>query len=435
MKRAYPVWILLAALAIFGPVAWRVFSWQRARPQAVETDMVKVGDMLFSHDWQPNDTLANGGDGIGPVFNAKSCAACHHQNGPGGSGDLDHNVTTFLVLASNGQPQRQGVVHAFATDAKYQETLQNIDRTMPPISQPSLTQILPTSRRVVGRGGVVLPGEVALSIPSSVRLSQRNTPALFGAGLIDSIPDQVIIANERRQRLNHAMASADTNSLPVGRAHRLADGKIGRFGWKAQMASLSEFVQAACANELGLGNPGSAQPESMSRVAAENTALDLTQLQCDQLTAFVAALPRPVEKIEAHEQAQVAGGKALFSKLGCAECHTPNLGPVQGIYSDLLLHRMGQELEGGSVYYGAPVITTDSNSQSSGPRPDEWRTPPLWGVGDSGPYMHDGRAATLAEAIQVHGGQAAASANRFERLTGGEQAQVLAFMRSLRAPK
>src|SRR5262249_31711462 len=151
---------------------------------------------------------------------------------------------------------------------------------LPAISQPKLDQV------------VFLPGQTAnrniLALPTNLRLSHRNPPALFGAGLIDSIPDQVLIANERWQKVQFGMAPGDGESGPAGRTHRLANGKIGRFGWKAQMASLSDFVQAACAGELGLGNPGHAQPPSMARPSYQPPGLDLTQQQCDQLTAYVA---------------------------------------------------------------------------------------------------------------------------------------------------
>src|SRR5262249_14840396 len=199
-------------------------------------------------EWKVNDPLCPGGDGLGPVFNAKSCVACHNQKGPGGGGGVEHNVTTFLVLAADGvSPQREGVLHAFATADKYRETLTHLDPSLPAISRPALEQIVVLPQVGDVRRGARAP---ALTLPSNVRLSQRNTPALFGAGLIDAIPDRVLIAEERLQRLRHGLAPAgESDSAPVGRVHRLPNGRVGRFGWKAQTARLSEFVQAACANE------------------------------------------------------------------------------------------------------------------------------------------------------------------------------------------
>jgi CxxC motif-containing protein (DUF1111 family) len=163
--------------------------------------------------------------------------------------------------------------------------------------------------------------------------------------------------------------------------------------------------------------------------------LDLTLEQCNQLTAFCASLARPVEREpdNAALAEQARQGKKLFGTVGCADCHQPNIGSVEGIYSDLLLHRMGQPLEGGGSY-NEPAFPVPDFPSGDGPQPGEWRTPPLWGVADSGPYLHDGRAATLVDAIQLHGGQAARSARHFASLAKDEQKQLVAFLQTLRAP-
>jgi CxxC motif-containing protein (DUF1111 family) len=436
MKRSYWALVLLAAVMVLGAVSWQVFSPTSAEQSPGDGDLAKAGEVLFNHEWQPNDPLSPGGDGLGPVFNARSCVECHHQNGVGGSGGQEHNVTTF-VLFHHGRRKGQtdGVIHNFATEKEHQETLAHIDPRSPPLWGPSL------GRAAMSRGGKVFTQvsaviadrgvdftETRIAVVTDVVLSQRKTPALFGAGLIDGIPDHVIIANEQTQRLRYAKFSVADEVLPIGRAHRLPGGKIGRFGWKAQTARLAEFVQAACANELGLGNPNNPQPKSMAKPDSQPPGLDLSQLQCDQLTAFVAALPRPVQR------APHAAGTALFVKIGCAECHTPNLGSVEGIYSDLLLHRMGEGLTGAGISYGGvhrpPIDIADAPTL----RPDEWRTPPLWGVADAAPYLHDGRAATLQDAILMHGGQAASSVANFQSLPQEEQVAVRLFLRTLRAP-
>src|SRR5262249_8511654 len=255
---------------------------------------------------------------------------------------------------------REGVIHAFAIAPIYQETLALLDPALPAISRPTLQQLGIDANNVLRqrRGEVVIFAQDAplASNSGKVKFSQRNTPALFGAGLTDLIPEQAIIANERAQRVRHGMAPPGSEKLAVGRVHRLPDGKVGRFGWQAQTARLSDFVQAACANELGLGNPNNPQPVSLAAQLNNPGGQDLTQEQCDQLTAYVASLPRPVEKAPtdgggAHG---AAAGKVLFHKIGCAACHTPNLGSVEGIYSDLLLHRMGSDLIGAGNSYGAP---------------------------------------------------------------------------------
>jgi CxxC motif-containing protein (DUF1111 family) len=422
MKRSYRLWYLLAVVLTLAPAGVRLLLWQKTRTRDIDPAMAQAGETLFRHDWKPNDPLSPGGDGLGPVFNATSCVACHNQGGAGGGGGLEHNVTTFTVRLEGQQP-RQGVVHARGVERA--ETLRDVHPDLPDISQPTLQQL------------VALQGREnhCLRFPAGVHLSQRNTPALFGCKLIDEIPERVILAGAKSQRLKWGMASAEDERVPVGRVSRLADGRLGRFGWKAQTASLSDFVQAACANELGLGNPGQAQPVPIYRTSfARRSGLDLTAQQCDQLTAFCASLPKPVERLPkdvTDEQASV--GKQIFNTIGCAECHTPKLGSVDGIYSDLLLHRMGRDLVGGGSY-GEPPIPTPESPNDDGPSPSEWRTPPLWGVADSAPYLHDGRAATLEEAIQMHGGQGARSAMRFALLSTMEYSQLIAFLRTLRAP-
>jgi CxxC motif-containing protein (DUF1111 family) len=274
-----------------------------------------------------------------------------------------------------------------------------------------------------------------LSFPRGVHVSQRKTPALFGAKLIDDLPDSVIIAQERLQRLRAGLAPSAVETAPVGRALRTAHGRVGRFGWKAQTDSLLHFVQAACANELGLGNPGQAQPAPMSQPEYRPSGLDLTDEQCRQLTAFIEGLPPPVERLPENPAAreQALAGKLMFRSIGCSDCHIPDLGAVRGLYSDLLLHRMGAVLEGGGNYNDPPLEVPDFDP-GSGPQPSEWRTPPLWGVTNSGPYLHDGRAATVVDAILLHVGQGARAAEQFRRATDDEQMQLVAFLQTLQAP-
>jgi CxxC motif-containing protein (DUF1111 family) len=420
------MWYGLASLAAILPVGIRVVTMHRDRPKPVDPVMAAAGEVLFNHEWVKNDPLCPEGDGLGPVFNAESCVACHSQARPGGGGEVGFNVTTFAVRSGpNFENVREGVVH------KNGETLADVAPGLPPVSQVRLDQL--------PRGtGTRLPGD-ALRLPRGVRVSQLNTPALFGAKLIDDLPEEVIIGNEKMQRLRFGGAPPGGTEYPVGRATRTASGKVGRFGWKAQTASLGAFVRAACANELGLGNPSQAQPTPLNNPSYRPAGLDLTDGQCDQLTAFVASLPQPAERPENPLQAsEAAAGKKLFSSVGCADCHVPDVGNVKGLYSDLLLHHMGADLEGGGSYYDTPLppapgLPTDPDPE--GPAtPAEWRTPPLWGVADSAPYMHDGRATTLEDAIRLHTGQGAASATRFNKLNPTEQVQLVTFLKTLRAP-
>jgi CxxC motif-containing protein (DUF1111 family) len=193
---------------------------------------------------------------------------------------------------------------------------------------------------------------------------------------------------------------------------------------------LEDFVLSACANELGLEVPGHHQAVSPLAPDMQSRGLDLTAEECAALVEYVRSLPPPVssDPSDAQAAAAVAAGRRLFHSVGCASCHIPDLGSVRGIYSDLLLHDMGAELSDPGSY-----DTEDSASRDHLKR-GEWRTPPLWGVRDSAPYLHDGRAPSLAQAVALHDGQGAVSAQRFRALGPGQQSQVLAFLNSLAAP-
>jgi len=414
---------LLAVLLV--PVGLRIWSWPAVQETKLDPVDVAAGKELFTHVWTVNDPLA-GGDGVGPVFNAASCVACHFQGGLGGAGSRKENVTTYQVQREvhehNQRHQRvrviAGVLHAQSTSPEFLETMRHLDPTLPAISTPTLEMLNHGDNRMAGAG---------MSI-----FSQRNTPALFGAKLIDEIPDREIIAIARKQLLAATLTNADQERAAVGRVLFSKDGKVGKFGWKAQTVSLLDFVQGACANELGLSNPNQPQPVSIAKSDYVAPGDDLTLKQCQQMASFIAALPNPRQELpqQPEERANVHHGRKVFASVGCAECHVPNVGSVQGIYSDLLLHRMGKELEGRG-HYDAP---SDDGDPTIVAQPDEWRTPPLWGIADSAPYLHDGRAKTLEEAIQLHAGQGLESARRFARSTHEEQTQLIAFLKSLRAP-
>lgn len=431
--------VLCAALA--APIALRAVTERPVAPKPVDPAAAEAGKTLFLHEFTEKDPLCPNGDGVGPVFNAGSCVECHRQAGVGGSGPLEANVTLFTTAAVTRveiegpnpgvqfTPSRTGLVHSQATRADFQESLRNVDPSLPPAV---------LRRQKFTQGGVQQVSLKDLRGSTSGTFTERKTPALFGARLIDEIPDTEIIANARRQQLRFGLASAGTDKLPVGRPMRLPGGRVGHFGWKAQSATLSQFVQAACANELGLGNPEQPQAKSMSRPDYMPPGIDLTLEQCNQITAFISSLPRPVEASPAglsKSRAELDMGRRLFANVGCADCHQPDVGTVSGLYSDLLLHDMGPDLSGGGFYYGSPPPEPDvPDIANAPPKSSEWRTPPLWGVADAGPYLHDGRAATLENAIEGHGGQGASSRRRFIELPEEQKQQLVAFLKTLRAP-
>ena len=280
-------------------------------------------------------------------------------------------------------------------------------------------------------------------------ISLRNTSALYGAGLIDKIPNEALLA---------AAQHRDKHFPEVkGRVCKLKDGRMGRFGWKAQQATLADFTLTACAVEIGLDVPGHPQSRTPHIADAADHRHDLTANQCAALTNFVARLARPVERSPRSQQeaTTLASGKKHFAAVGCCACHLPKLGNVDGLYSDLLLHDMGPDLGDVGVYGGPPPNSSDETdaplpllaeegkqrqptaeerAKAVGALRQEWRTPPLWGCRDSAPYLHDGRAATLEEAVALHGGEARLSAVRFFALPAADREQLLAFLKSLTAP-
>lgn len=319
------------------------------------------------------------------------------------------------------------------------------------------------------RGIAAIVGAFAFrgQAPNGKRLvalpSQRNATALFGAGLIDTVPDDVLEA-----------AAAKTHpDFPeiTGRVARLKGGKIGRFGWKAQKTSLHDFTMTACAVELGLHVPEQPQAGAPQTPDYQPAGFDLNQEECLALVRFLKDLPAPIQndgEVPAIAD-EIAKGEQLFAKVGCAACHQPELGEVRGVYSDLLLHDLGPDM-GDSGSYGVfqpqspgndaddplaglvgdtpqmpfqsvlggnragAIVEEPIPEKMIGAGRQEWRTPPLWGVRDSAPYLHDGRAKSLEQAIAFHGGEAQLAANRFYRLKPEEQSQVLTFLRSLVAP-
>ena len=190
----------------------------------------------------------------------------------------------------------------------------------------------------------------------------------------------------------------------------------------------------------------------------------MNQAECNALVAYLKALPPPEHHPgDGQEAATIRQGHKLFASTGFAACHAEKLGSVNGLYSDLLLHDMGPEL-GDTGNYGVfysqlarrrtarsaaarsewwqsvrsalaqAKLTPAQLAKVVGAMRQEWRTPPLWGVRDSGPYLHDGRADTLEQAIAFHGGQAASTTAKFFHLKPEERQQVIAFLKSLTAP-
>ncbi|WP_139024771.1 di-heme oxidoredictase family protein [Bradyrhizobium sp. STM 3843] len=233
--------------------------------------------------------------------------------------------------------------------------------------------------------------------------SRRKAPPLFGLGLLEKIPQETLV----RPRGGPDHIQGRPGGTP---------GEFGRFGWKAGIPDLAHFVRTAFSVELGFG---AKVQEGKDRVDLENAL--------DQVTTFVEMLSPPPGK--SRGSPLEITGKELFEKIGCSQCHVSifsgkfnrNGTAVEfeiRPYTDLLLHDMGPGLSDGI-----------SDGAAGG---SDFRTPPLWGLTSFGPpYLHDGRADNLAQAIEEHDGEARATRSRWQALQDDERRALLCFLESL----
>ncbi len=314
-------------------------------------------------------------DGVGgPRFNGDSCRACHFEPLVGGAGPRGVNVVRHGVSNEQGE-----------------------------FVSPSLGTILHRSTSL--RSTANRP-----QADSSV-FELRNTPHLFGLGLIDAIPEATILAGADPD-------DADADGIS-GKPSWLDGTRFGRFGWKGSVPSIEEFVRDAVTMELGMTLPiveglTFGRIHDNDNVPDPEFSLDDAEL-LGQWLRMLAGPPR-AEVISP----EALDGELLFESTGCADCHTPALegptGPVP-LYSDLLLHEILPE--------GASGI------EEAGATAREFRTPPLWGLRSTGPYLHNGIADTLVQAIEAHAGEGTASRDAFTGLSEADQAALIAFLETL----
>lgn len=386
------------------------------------------------------------GKGLGPTFNSNSCGNCHAQPAAGGSSPItnpqvalahDYGASNTMpldfinadgpvrearfpfLLNSNGtlSSTRDGGVHAIYTIAG------RADAPGCTMAQPNFTQMEQL-------------GNVIFRIPTPV----------FGAGLIENIPDAAIIANMNANSGIKQLLGISGHPNTSGN-----DGTITRFGWKAQNKSLEIFAGEAYNVEMGVTNelftneraqpPASCMtnptPEDSTNFPASGAASSSDVAAFSHFMRFLAPPAPSVTGIPGNPSAQsIANGKMLFSVIHCDGCHTPTLQtgssslspalsnqPVP-LYSDLLVHNMGSGLTDNIVQGGAG--------------PDEFRTAPLWGLGQRIFFLHDGRSTPanggLLNAIQAHassGSEANAVIGIFNLLPDAQKQDLLNFLRSL----
>lgn len=378
-----------------------------------------VGKALFDRNWVPAPASTDAADGLGPLYNARSCVACH-QGGGGmriapGAGARDDILGLVVRLgAADGTPDPY-YGHQLQTSA-----VQGLD------PEARVTVDLDAAAMQANGGKPKL--DIALAGPpakAGIAQELRLAPSMRGRGALETIPDEVILRGADRQ--DH-----DGDGVR-GRAHMVtgADGRkaVGRFGWKASFATLREQVADAFVLELGLSTP--VRPQPFGDCTAEQSACrsmptgesaafegrEISNQMLDLVTTYVRGLP-------ASRTPDDAGGARLFAATGCSACHVPTL-PGQGgepvrAFTDLLLHDMGAGLDGGVG--------------EAGVKPSEWRTAPL---ADLDPrdgkrrYLHDGRAGTLTEAVGWHQGEGAHARRMFEALSETDRQSLIAYLERL----
>ena len=380
--------------------------------------------------------------GLGPLYNRISCIACHAGNGRGFAPNTPNEpMRSMLVrLSIPGINVHGGPL----THPAYGDQLN--EHGVPGVPGEGTAQVTYTEKLVSLNGGEKVnlrtPSLRFLDLaygelPANIMTSPRIAPALYGLGLLEAVPDATILAQT-------------TIPKPAGIKGRVnqvwdvAQGKtvIGRFGWKANMPNLRQQIAGAFVGDMGITSPlfptencTSVQTACLKSPSAGNPELSAEQLNQTEFYHLALAAPHSRQATDAITSANLKQGADLFIKAQCAACHAPELKTGEYAilpalsnrtihpYTDMLLHDMGESLADNRPDYLATG--------------NEWRTPPLWGIGlakkvePNAGFMHDGRARNVIEAILWHGGEGAASANIVKTMPPSDRAALLSFIDSL----
>jgi CxxC motif-containing protein (DUF1111 family) len=373
-----------------------------------------------SHSESGNPVLATAVGKAGPTYNEASCIACHARNGrsqpPETTGTAIHNMllkvgelagSTFVAHSQYGRQLQTRAVSGSTAEGTLSvgsfqtSTVQATDGTVFTLQKPIFS--------------VQSSSSIAYS-------SARTAPPLVGTGLLEAIDEATVLG----------MADPnDANGDGIsGRASVVADVKtgqarLGRFGWKAERASLRQQIAVALREDIGVTT--SLFPGAGNQIELSDADLD----RFERYTGLLAVSPQRTAT-----DPTVQAGQTLFTTAGCTSCHVTSITtgsnhpmaelrnqPIKP-FTDLLLHDMGDALA--------------STLPGDGATAREWRTAPLWNIGlasaiagKSARYLHDGRARTLLEAVLWHGGEADAARTRVLQLNATQRNQLLAFLQSL----
>ncbi|MVX34672.1 MULTISPECIES: di-heme oxidoredictase family protein [Myroides] len=399
-----------------------------------------TGDLIFEFVFVTPPNQVN--QGLGPIFNNSSCISCHPKDGRAAFPvDLAMRSGFFLRgsvpgVSKNGGPMP---IPGFGLQLQNQAVFGTQPEVEFQVNYSTITEEFADGTKVVLQKPHYSVINAYRQLPNSVLLSPRIGMPVFGLGLLEAIPEQDILANQD-------IDDADKDGIS-GKANYVFDAKtqstkLGRFGWKANTASLLEQCAAAFVNDIGITNylfpnkPGLGQSNGdyTHDVGDYNWRVqrDIKDDVLDAVTFYTQTLAVPASRN--HTKESVRKGAKTFDQIGCAKCHIAKhktgYSPIKALsyqtiypYTDMLLHDMGDDLAD-----NRPDFLADGN---------EWKTRPLWGIGyqylvnGHTEFLHDGRAKNLTEAILWHGGEALDAKNRFKALSKQERENLLDFLNSL----
>ena len=437
------------------PVNADSFSHFSSNITFAEEETFKLGNALFRKFWVSSPSSTQASDGLGPLFNARACQSCHLKDGRGRPPMAGEAATSmFLRLA---RPARTAEEKKAVSDLQvlnfpdpvYGEQLQNF--AVPGLASEGEIKIRYAERSVTLAGGETVSlrephydvgGAQYGPLDPDTTLSPRVANPMIGLGLIEAIADEDL---ERLADPDDRDGDGISGKLAKVRDHRSGDIQIGRFGWKAQNASVRDQSAGALAGDIGISSPDAprhwgdcteAQVQCRQMQNGVQKRLGETEAPdpvMDLITFYAENLAVPMRRDV--DSPDVLKGKSAFYEAGCAACHTPKFVTSRKAankahafqliwpYSDFLLHDMGDGLADGQE-----VGLANGN---------EWRTAPLWGIGLTDAvsghtnFLHDGRARSLKEAILWHGGEAEAARNAFAAMEPDDREALITFLESL----
>lgn len=406
------------------------FGYPARNASPEHRDRFVVGNSFFRNNWVTAPASTEARDGLGPLFNARSCSGCHTEDGRGAPPDPGGDFVSLLVrLGGDG-----------SDDARYGGQLQTFAiEGVPAEGSPDLSYAV-----VAGAFADGAPYELTSPSYGFTRLaygplapgtsfSPRVAPAMVGLGLLEAVPDATLLALADPDDADGDGISGRVNHTVSVTAGEL---RIGRFGWKAGQPLLADQVSGAFAGDMGIASSVRPAPECTSTetecAAAPNGGdPEIADGTLSDVVLYSSLLAVPARR----DSAAARRGEELFTSFGCASCHVPSLrtAPDAALeevadqlirpFTDLLLHDLGPDL-----------ADQRAEGEATG---TEWRTPPLWGLGllrtvsHHTRLLHDGRARDASEAILWHGGEAEAAREAYRGAGAAERDDLLRFLDSL----